>query len=326
MTSKSLAINFLETYYPWKQLQEFDSLHFKGQNRELHAYQSLTDEYEQFLQDQYLDNIMIVITGIDNTLFSTNSENYLMGNAYQRLKSPIFGDRLSVNEGESQLYALWFPSAPIKIKNYEWEEEVIRKNITNYFISQFGLMVSDVSLSIITDGSGWETFFYERCFLPKRFLEITGINEHSHQDTHSEDEITIMRYILEGKTKLLESLVRNQLNKPLDFRVQLPDPFIPSDSTALFMPFFSVCLKIASDTTATSIIHLVSQKFELLECYETNGNLKLVCRTHEGPFAENVSDIVTNIRELLGPHVMQHFSEHNLELESVSFILTETEY
>ncbi|MGX4583033.1 hypothetical protein [Paenibacillus chitinolyticus] len=338
MTANSQAIKFLETYDLWQQLQEFNHRHVDGQNSRfkdlnigrkdssLFVFKSLAYEYEQFVQEEYLSNIMIVINGIDQTLFSSSNKDHLLGNACQRLDSPVFGNRLTIHESVSGLDVLWTPPIPIKIKNYEREKEIIRKNVIHHFDNEFGLMVTDVSLSIITDGTGGEQFFYEHHFLPKKFMEITGIAEHSQQSSPPEDEKMIMSYILEGKTELLKSLVREQLSGPLGFDVQLPDPFIPSDSTVLFMPFFRVCLNIVPDTTATQIIHSVNQKFQVLECSEKNGFLTLVCMAHEGPYAESVSGIVTNIREYLSPHVLQFFNKNALEPASVTFILTDTEY
>lgn len=309
MTTNTKAINFL-----------------KKAKSDINAFHSMTREFEAFTQGDYLDNIQIVINGIDQTLFASTSENHLISEACQRLKTPVFGNRLAIHACDKELDVLWFPPAPIRINDYKREEKIIRKNVTQYFYNELGLSVSEVSISFLTDGTGWEEFFYERYFLPKKFMEITGIAEHSQQSSIPNDDKTIMSYILEGNAELLKSLVREQLSEPLGFDLQLAEPFHPSDSTVLFMPFFRVCINVPPNKTATEIISRVNSKFQVLDCSEMNDCLTLLCMAHEGPYAETISDIIINIHELLSPHVMQFFNTIGLEPISVSFILTDTEH
>ncbi|WP_211748744.1 hypothetical protein [Paenibacillus sp. Marseille-Q4541] len=157
-------------------------------------------------------------------------------------------------------------------------------------------------------------------------MEITRISEQHQPSPCSEYKESIMDYIQEGKTESLKALVKEQLPHPLDFEINLPDPFVPSESTALFMPFFHVSLDVGPDTTATAIIHNVTQGYQVLECKEVDGRLTLLCMSHEGPYAETVSDIIGNIRELLSPYVMQFFNKNSLKPLSLAFILTDLEH
>lgn len=146
------------------------------------------------------------------------------------------------------------------------------------------------------------------------------------ENIDSQYEESIMDYNQGGKTESLKVLVKQQLANPLDFDVYLPDPFVPSDTTALFMPFFRVCLDVAANTTATAIINMVNHSFQVLECMEIDNKLLLVCMAHEGPYAETVADIIINILEVLSPFVMQFFSKRGLEPLSLAFILTNLEH
>lgn len=108
-------------------------------------------------------------------------------------------------------------------------------------------------------------------------------------------EKSIMEYIQDGKTEWLESQVREQLTRSLGFDIQVPQPFIPSDSAALFMPFAKVALAIPPTVSASETIYLFNQTFQVLEWAEQDGYLTLLCMSPEGPYARTVTDVVTNI-------------------------------
>ncbi|MBE0338700.1 hypothetical protein [Paenibacillus sp. 23TSA30-6] len=334
MTTNSLAIQFLKNNDLWPVF--VNSSFGQDQSWSLHElqaarvqsnfrmYKSLASEYDHFIQGEYLDSILLVINGMDHQAFPSVEDPLLIAEARNRLETLLFGNHLITADCESGLNLLWCPPIPINLMELEGKQkEEIKQNIVHFFDKELGLMVSEVHFSSITDGTEWEEFFYERYFLPKKFMEITGLTH--PVPSVPEVEKTILDYILEGKMEWLKSQVRKQLEQPLEFDVELSEPFTPSDSTALFMPFARAELAIPSDTTATAIINLVNQKFEVLECSEQDGCLTLLCMSPEGPYAETIAHIIINIRELLCPPFMHFFNNHDLELRSLSFILTETE-
>ncbi|MNW49703.1 hypothetical protein D3C74_271330 [compost metagenome] len=336
MSIESFATNFLENHDLWQSVLNSNLNHANsnsltlqetkttGTVSSLSLYKSLAFEFDQFLQDRYLDNILLVINGIDRHVFSSVGNPYLISEAHNRLQPLLFGNRLVTADCESEIHVLWFPPIPIDLIELEGAQtETIKQNLIRFFENELGLMVNEVVFSYITDGLGWEEFFYERYFLPKKFMEITGIS--NLVIPNSENEVSIMDCIEDGKTEWLKAQVNGQLPQPLKFDIQLSEPYIPSDSTTLFMPFVRAELHIPTHMTATEMINLVNQAFQILECSEQGGQLTLLCMSPEGPYAETTTDIVTNIRELLCPLFIQFFSEHNLEWQNLTFILTNTE-
>ena len=288
---------------------------------DLKLYQSLSSEYDQFLQDKYLDNIHLVISGIDHQLFSSVGNSHLISKAHDRLQSLLFGSRLVIADSESDINVLWFPPIPINLMELEREQtEAIKQNIVYFFQKELGLMINKVEFSSITDGSGWEEFFYERYFLPKKFIEITGLS--SPELPVSDMKLSIMDYIKDGKTERLKAQVNGQLPQQLKFDVDLPESFSSTDSIALFMPFVRVELDKPVHMTATETINLINQAFQVLECSEQDGHLTLLCMSPEGPYAETVTQIITNINELLCHPFTHFFNKQALEWQSLTFILT----
>ncbi|WP_145414886.1 hypothetical protein [Paenibacillus xylanexedens] len=135
----------------------------------------------------------------------------------------------------------------------------------------------------------------------------------------------LMDYILNRKTAWLESEIMKKLSPSLGFSIQVPEPFIPSDSAALFMPFAKVVLAIPANVSATETINLFNQKFQVLEYSEQDGYLTLLCMSPEGPYAATLTHVVANIRELLCPPFMHFFNKHDLKWQKLTFILTDTE-
>ncbi|WP_211748745.1 hypothetical protein [Paenibacillus sp. Marseille-Q4541] len=129
MTTASRVIKFLENDDLLQLLLTLTQEQVKNQSLQLNnpknaakqtrvsTYQSLASEYTQFLDSEYLDNIVLKINGTDGTPFSSTGGKLLIAEASRRLESPLFGSRLGLHECESELNVLWFPPVPINIKN-----------------------------------------------------------------------------------------------------------------------------------------------------------------------------------------------------------------
>ncbi|MDO3409706.1 hypothetical protein QWJ34_08010 [Saccharibacillus sp. CPCC 101409] len=343
MTNNSLTTQFLKNRDLWQLILTLAS---KKQDSEgisvgildtaetpinLSIYETLATEYNQFLQEGYLSNISLVINGIDGQLFSSDQEEDLISRAYGRLETPLFGEGLEIFRNGFELHVVWTPPIPVKLTDSITErEEETRRNIIYYFDNELKLMVQDVNLRSLKDSRGWESFFYEKYFLPKKFKEIVGDQDSQNSSPQewleNEEEPCVMDYILTGKRALLQDIVDKQLPDSLGFDICIPEPFVPTDSTCLFLPFFEARIKLVEDMSAVSVINTITRTYELIDCKaEAENTLVVSCRCNEGPYTFTVDDIVRNILHNLGPKLTAFFEKEELRLEKLFFTMTTME-
>ncbi|WP_458124745.1 hypothetical protein [Paenibacillus sp. Z3-2] len=344
MTNRTHAIKFLQNHDLWKQalnitsegtvspsllneLKHIEGSEATGRQLDLGLYRLLADEYDRYLQEEHLDYISLVITGVDDIPFSSDNGKHLIGKARRRIDSSLFGSRIHTYEDNFGITVLWFPTMPISFSDFEPKQVgTIRSNLKSYFVDVLGLLVEDVSLSIIDGGGGREDWFYDHYFVPRKITDIFKGSGMLLPSYDPKGKKTIMGYIREDNLEKLKAVVKSQLPTPLGFDINLPDKFEASIHTVFFMPTFRISLNVQLGQSAGEIIQLVSQHIDVLESMVFDGRIYLECMSSEGPFANTVSDIVINIQEILNPYVIRVLDELSLEVLSILFILTNTEY
>lgn len=309
------------------ELKCIEGLELTDAQPDLGFYRMLSAEYERYLQEEYLDNISLVITGIDNTTFSWDNGKHLISEACRRIESSPFGSQMNFYEVDSKIYVLWFPTTLVSFGEFDSKQvEEIRLNVYNYWVNVLGLIVKDVSFSIIDGGGGREDQFYDYYFLPRKIADIFNGAESILPSYEPDGEKTVMGYFREDNDlENLKAAVKNQLPTPLGFDINLPDMFEASAHTCFFMPTFRVGLKVQSGQSASEIIKSVKTHFDVLESMVFDGHIYLECMSAEGPYANTVSDIVKNIEGILSPFVIPVLRNLSLDVFSVQFILTYTE-
>lgn len=225
MTNNSLTTQFLKNRNLWqlvlalsakKHESEADSTEDTVPTEtpiNLSIYEKLATEYDRFLNEGYLSSIFLVVEGIDGQLFSSDQGEDLISRAYGRLETPLFGEGLEIFRNGLELHVIWTPPTPVKLTE---REEETHKNIVYYFDNELKLTVKDVSLCPLKDSQGWESFFYEKYFLPKKFKEILEGQESNRssllENLENEEGPYVMDYILAGKkTCFKPSLISNFL-------------------------------------------------------------------------------------------------------------------
>lgn len=231
-------------------------------------------------------------------------------------------------ESDFIIEVLWFPTTLICFGDFDSKQvEEVRLNVYNYLVDVLGLLVEDVSFSVIDGGGGREDWFYDYYFLPRKIADIFNGAEGLLASYQSDGEKTIMGYFREDNDlENLKAAVQSQLPAPIGFDINLPDNFEASTRTIFFMPTFRINLNIPAGQSAGKILQLVNQHFDVLQTTVFGGHIYLECKSSEGPFANTVSDIVANIQEILSPFVIPVLHDLSLDVLSVQFILTYTEY
>lgn len=149
MTTNSLAIQFLKSTDIWPLFVEFNSGQYQSVSScelrtvaqsSLGLYSALASEYDQFLQEKYLDNILLEINGIDHQLFTSNKNPLLVAEAHNRLQSLLFGNRFVTADCETGIHALWFPPIPINSMELDSnKKKPLSRTLSASLIKNWGL-------------------------------------------------------------------------------------------------------------------------------------------------------------------------------------------
>ncbi|EFM09537.1 hypothetical protein PaecuDRAFT_3584 [Paenibacillus curdlanolyticus YK9] len=287
-----------------------------------HARSRVTDlfaQWDAFNQASFLDNIYFEVFGVDRTPFSSVvneiERRYLIDHTGERLAHAFGHQHADIYPlfNENKLVVLWFPPYPICLNQLTpGEKRKLEKAVTE-LLQSMRLIVHDISFSEVTDGSGYEEFFYDRYYVPKQFNEMLGLQQKiafENAPVENDSESTPIPDFLQDHTlEDLENAVQCQLQPPYQFKVSgfCEDLMISARKSEYFMPHFKVYLDLDEATTLHKIVKLVEPKFTIVEANEVNGKACIECIAHEGPFAETIGDIITNIHNILGPHLLNAF-------------------
>lgn len=294
-------------------------------------FRNLAMEYCKFNKEKFIGLIELTIHGIDGVLFNPGDVEQkeirvLIEAAENRLRNYLSYQNAEIDV-INDLKVIWFP--PMLINMNDFLDQELETLFKEFLLNDLGL-VGEVNF-VMMDGTGdyERELFYEKYFLPSEFLKMLGLGmkanvppsgKGSYLGKYSSDR-PIIDYIRHGEHKLLEVIVRSQLDPSLDFKITengLASSANISTDTQFIMPYFSVLLK-QSDNSINEVLAIVSQKFDVfVRQYANGGQLVLECRAPEGPYAETISEIISNI-EMLKPYILESFLELGLELESLQF-------
>jgi hypothetical protein len=145
-------------------------------------YFKLAREYENFCSAGILDNIYFTINGMDDIPFSAvaNEENRRRSIlwAEDRLNYVLKNQNAHVYPSfkDNEICVLWFPPYPINLNHLTAAENDILQGSVAKLMQEIGLLVHSISFSELTDGAGFEKWFYDNHFVPNQFNEMLELS------------------------------------------------------------------------------------------------------------------------------------------------------
>jgi len=296
----------------------------------------LLAQWDAFQNACLLDNVYIETVGADRLFFSSIDDedalHHLMREAQNRLEHAFRNQNVRIlpptkKGGERKIDVIWFPPYPIYLNRFTTAElGRLKKSITQ-LAQDLELLVSDVSFSELTDGGGFEEFFYDRYFVPNQFNEMLGLQQTTELMSIpiGDDAVNdlVFDYLQDHTPEELENFVQHQLQSPYSFRISsyCVGDLTLSPRIEYFMPNFNAYLEPDQSSDLQKITELVASKFDVVKTSEVGGRMCMECHAPEGLFAETIGDIVRNAHDILGPRLLRTFKELGFEKVELQFLL-----